>query len=201
MITVLYVMLTVKAAKVFDKKKVMAVSAVVCLLFCRQGADYIFQYNNLMKPFEYEYSFRDLSMGAVYDGLYLPEGTDYTNLPAEIKVSDAENISAEMTARKGTFVEAAVQNKTAENAWIEAPVLYYKGYHAKSSEGELAVGYGNNNRIRIQIPAGFHDSVKVAFAEPWYWRAAEIVSLVFWLWAAAYGLASRYRRGRRKNEN
>lgn len=201
LITVLYVMLTVKAAKVFDKKKVMAVSAVVCLLFCRQGADYIFQYNNLMKPFEYEYSFRDLSMGAVYDGLYLPEGTDYTNLPAEIKVSDAENISAEMTARKGTFVEAAVQNKTAENAWIEAPVLYYKGYHAKSSEGELAVGYGNNNRIRIQIPAGFHDSVKVAFAEPWYWRAAEIVSLVFWLWAAAYGLASRYRRGQRKNEN
>ena len=63
------------------------------------------------------------------------------------------------------------------------------------------MGYGNNNRIRIQIPAGFHDSVKVAFAEPWYWRAAEIVSLVFWLWAAAYGLASRYRRGRRKNEN
>ena len=128
---------------------------------------------------------------------YLPEGTDYTNLPAEVKASDAEHVSVEMTARKGTFVEAMVQNRTAENAWVEVPVLYYKGYHAKSSEGELAVGYGDNNRIRIQIPAGFHDSVKVFFTEPWYWRAAEVISLIFWLWAAAYGLACRYRRGRR----
>ena len=185
LVTVLYVMLTAKAAKQFDKKKVMALSAAVCLLFCWQGADYLFQYSNLMKPFEYEYSFRDLSMGAVYDGLYLPEGTDYQKLPAGINVSDAQKVSAEMTARKGISMEIQVRNKSDAEAYVEAPLLYYKGYHAKSSSGELSVGYGENNRIRITIPAGFQDSVKITFREPWYWRAAEIISLVFWLWFVA----------------
>lgn len=198
LVTVLYVMLTVKAAKQFDKKKVMAVSAVVCLLFCWQGARYLFQYDNLMKPFEYEYSFRDLSLGAVYDGLYLPEGTDYQNLPAGINVSDSQKVRAEMTDRKGISMELSVKNKSDAEAYAEVPLLYYKGYHARSSSGELLAGYGENNRLRIQIPAGFQDSVSIAFTEPWYWRAAEIVSVAFWLWAAAYGLACRCRSGHRK---
>lgn len=197
LVTVLYVILTVKASKQFDKKIVMMVSTIVCMLFVWQGASYIFQYDNLMKPFEYEYSFRDLSVGAVYDGLYLPEGTDYLNLPTSISVSDAELVKAELLERKGIFMKVLVENKTKSEAYVEVPLLYYKGYYAKSGSGELPISYGENNRIKIQIPAGFQDSVQIGFSQPWYWVAAELVSLVFWLGVAGYYLIVRYRFGRR----
>lgn len=41
-----------KAKALFGRKRTLAAGAIVCMLFCYQGADYLFQYNNLMIPFD-----------------------------------------------------------------------------------------------------------------------------------------------------
>ena len=185
-ITLLFIALVSKAAKRYDRKKVMAAGALVSVLFCWQGADYLFQYNNLMIPFEYEYSFRDLTVRAVYDGAYLPKRTDYLNLKTDLKVSDPELVSARLEARNGTTLTVRICNESGQEQTVDLPLLKYKGYHARSENQELPVSCGENNRLRITVPSGFDGTVKAGFEEPWYWRGAELVSLLFWVWIVWY---------------
>lgn len=42
--------------------------------------------------------------------------------------------------------------------------------------------------IRVEIPAGYTGTVRVRFAEPWFWRAAEAVSLLTLAGVAVYCL-------------
>ena len=35
-----------------------------------------------------------------------------------------------------------------------------------------------NHTLQVQIPAGYSGTLKVEFREPWYWRTAEVVSLI-----------------------
>lgn len=193
-ITLLYVGLMVKAKALFDKKKIMIVGAVVCLLFCYQGASYLFQYNNLMIPFEYEDSFRDLTVRAIYDGAYLPQGTNFLEMASTIKSSEEELMDVSVVARSGTRMEVMVDNHTNAEAYIELPILNYHGYRAKSDAGELPVSTGENNRLRVSVPSEFNGVVRVAFVEPWYWRASEIISLLFWIGLVGYLLAGREKK-------
>lgn len=186
LITLMYVVLMAKAKELFDRKKVLAVGAVVCMLFCYQGADYLFQYNNLMIPFEYEDSFRDLTVRAVYDGAYLPQGTDFLEMTPEIKTPEGGAVKASLAARTGTKMDVMIENQGDAEAYVELPILYYQGYHAKSDAGELSVTAGDNNRLRVAVPTGFNGMIKVFFAEPWYWRSAEIISLLFWACLIGY---------------
>lgn len=187
-VTLLYIALMMKAVKYFHRKRVMAVGGLVCALFCFQGAGYLFQYDNLMIPFEYEYGFRDLTVKAVYDGAYLPEGTDFLEMTADVRVSDSEHMSAVLTAREGTSVEVFAENSSGSEAYIEFPLLMYKGYHVRCGDSgrELLVSYGENNRLRAAVPSGFAGSIRASFEEPWYWRGAEIISLLFWGWLVWY---------------
>lgn len=194
LITFLYVLLMVKAKEHFDRKKVLAAGAVACMLFCYQGAAYLFQYNNLMIPFEYEDSFRDLTVRAIYDGAYLPQGTDFLKMTPEIKVPEDGSVEASLTERCGTRMEVMAVNHTGEETYVELPILYYQGYHAWDDGGELPVSAGENNRLRITLPSGFSGTVRAAFAEPWYWRGAEIISFLFWIGLAAYLVPGRARK-------
>jgi len=189
LITLLYVALMVKAKAIFGRKRVLAAGAVICMLFCYQGASYLFRYNNLMIPFEYEDSFRDLTVRAVYDGAYLPQGTDFLEMTPDIKTP--EGVDAEPVTRVGTKMEVMVTNRTDAEAYVELPLLNYKGYHAQSDAGELPVSAGENNRLRVALPSGFSGTVKAAFTEPWYWRGAEIISLLFWAGLMGFLLAGK----------
>ena len=66
-----------------------------------------------------------------------------------------------------------------QRQYIELPLLYYKGYRAKESGGGiLSVVCGENNVVRVLVPSGFQGIIEVDFAGFWYWRAAEVISLV-----------------------
>lgn len=194
-ITLLYVILMTKAKEMFTGKIAIAAGAVTCMLFCYQGASYLFQYNNLMIPFEYEYNFRDLTLRAIYDGAYLPQGTDWQELTTDIQVSDTELVNVALEARKGTFVRISVENHSTTDAYVDLPILYYKGYRAQSEGKNLPVSVGTNNRIRIAVPAGFRGTIKTSFAEPWYWRGAEIISFLFWFSLVGYFVIKGMRKG------
>lgn len=73
------------------------------------------------------------------------------------------------------------ENNSQERGEIEVPLLYYKGYAAcdDTSGEKLEVGPGTNNQVKIVLQPGYKGSIELKFAEPMYWRIAEIISLVF----------------------
>ncbi|MCD7835208.1 MAG: hypothetical protein LUG83_00815, partial [Lachnospiraceae bacterium] len=59
---------------------------------------------------------------------------------------------------------------------------HYKGYQAYGygTDEELKTVKGENNVVRVIIPAGFSGSVSVRFVSPYYWRVSEVISLISW---------------------
>lgn len=76
----------------------------------------------------------------------------------------------------------SVQNNSDKEGYSDISLLLYKGYRAKSDSGELLnCSFGENNVIRVAIPAHFSGSIRVYFQSPIYWRVAEICSLFGWI--------------------
>ena len=102
----------------------------------------------------------------------------YTNqLTYETDETDA--IQVEEWNRNGGAVEVCLKNNTDNICQVEVPLLLYKGYYAVTDKGEkLVISPGESYRISVSVPAGFSGSFRVAFREPWYWRACEIISLL-----------------------
>ena len=79
--------------------------------------------------------------------------------------------------------------------YVEIPLFLYKGYHAYADSGEeMQCVYGENNVIRVLIPANFEDTVSVRFISPVLWRVSEAVSLVAWIVILVYGIGSVRKR-------
>lgn len=75
--------------------------------------------------------------------------------------------------------EAEVLNTSQRNEYISFPLIYYNGYKAYSESGmKLDVKADVNGYVSVCIPQSFTGSVGVRYVEKWYWRCAEIVSLV-----------------------
>lgn len=83
------------------------------------------------------------------------------------------------------FLICGWMNRSKDESYMELPILYYRGYHARGERKELEVSSGENNRLKILLPAGHNGRIKVAFEEPVYWRCAEFISLLFWIGLAA----------------
>lgn len=181
LVPVLFILLFSTIKKQISHQNLLIVSGIVALLFVWQGMDYIFQYNDSMIPFEHEADFRDLSVGAVYDGQYLPEGFDETNTNHEITVSDTENTELVLLQSGKLNYEVSITNRSDNENYVEFPLISYKGYHAVSDLGELKITPGEACRLRVIIPAGFNGNVQIRFIEPWFWRLSEFVSLLTFL--------------------
>lgn len=105
---------------------------------------------------------------------YVRVGTDIDKRSGEI-VSDNVIIS-DLSRNKNNFSFHAVS--TAEG-FIELPLFNYKGYQAISDSGtKMNITDGENNVVRINIPAMFDGNIEVHFVEPFLWRISEIISLL-----------------------
>ena len=117
----------------------------------------------------------------IYDGAYLPVNTAIRQFQGmECTAVSKGSLDIGSFARKGMSLTVSCVNKTNSAQKLSVPLLYYKGYQAVSvsSHQKMPVLEGNNSVVTVQVPAGFHDSITVSFAEPWYWRAAELISLI-----------------------
>ena len=75
---------------------------------------------------------------------------------------------------------------------MELPILLYKGYHAYEAEGrELAVQDGSNHLVRVAVPESYEGEISVQFESPWYWRLAELITVITVVAVAADVLRSR----------
>ncbi|MCR5031883.1 MAG: hypothetical protein K6A92_03370 [Lachnospiraceae bacterium] len=129
--------------------------------------------------------------GVIMGGEYLPEGTDPTRLTHGNCYAEG-GLILEDFHQDALTVQASVSG---EEGTLTVPLLYYKGYRARTAEGEvLSVYAGENNQAAVRLPKTLMDSgngraeVTVTFQSPWYWRVAELISLltvlglIFYAW-------------------
>ena len=105
---------------------------------------------------------------------YLLEGTDIEILDYTI---EAENAEALLVSESG--LNMTIRVNTDGNAWVQIPRFNYPNYSVNDENGNiLNTATGDNNKMRILIPQSYTGTIIVSYAEPWYWRMSEIVSLI-----------------------
>lgn len=88
----------------------------------------------------------------------------------------------EVTAyeKQGTDINITVENDGTEG-YVLLPLLNYKGYSASSEDGVITkehVQTGENAVVRVNIPANYKGTISVFYQGFWYWRVAEVISLL-----------------------
>lgn len=112
----------------------------------------------------------------VMGGEYLLENTDLSMALGDPNVS-GQGVEVSEIHRDGGGIR--VSCKASQGAYLEFPLFEYKHYSCTDVQTgeEYNITRGENNRIRVELPAGYQGSLKVCFKVPWYWRTAEAVSM------------------------
>lgn len=129
---------------------------------------------------------------------YLPVNTVLDDLKQE-NLFVTEGIEVSDYMKTGTSIKFHAKNTADDAGRMELPLLYYEGYHAAATLEDgtsipLAITAGNNHVVSIELEADTECEVTVAFCEPWYWRMAEIFSVIGFVVVITYYLFSK--RGR-----
>ena len=147
-------------------------------LFCYQAVNYNSDYSNHAETGK---EIADISRtGAMKLGYAEYAIVGVNPLESDLKTSTPQ-MQIGSVFQKGLSATAEVRVPgEAKGAFVEFPRYAYRGYHAWDAKGkELAVDR-STGKVRVLLPAGFTGSVHIDFVQPWYWRAAQLLSLLFW---------------------
>lgn len=117
------------------------------------------------------------------DDFYLPIQSNIEAFKGmTLSVSDS-SLQTEDYTKSGLTVTLTCQNTSNTAQTLTVPLLYYKGYQAwdTTTGQKLSLSPNDSSVVSVTIPAGFNDAIKIAFVEPWYWRVAEILSFMSWI--------------------
>lgn len=176
------------------------VTAALCLLAAVNAGAQLQQYTATAAPESY-YRGTEEPFWPMSCGHYLPAENGPTDTAALLTAPVwADGIQLTAFDKQGTRVTVTAANTSDVDAWVRLPLLWYKGYAARdAATGEaLALSCGENNTVTVTLAPGYSGSFTVSFREPWYWRAAEALSLLTVL-AGAGWLAVR--SGRRAGDD
>lgn len=113
------------------------------------------------------------------DRQYMLVGTDTERLQYASVLPSAEEITYSDEMRNGGEYSLRLSNNTGEEGYADLPILSYPYYYGTDGETSYKMSSGDNNKLRVTLPAGTDSVIRIRFREPLYWRVAEIVSLVF----------------------
>lgn len=162
--------------------------AVTVLAAADQGAGYIYRtlYNGY---YELHYDSVSLDTTNLMGNEYLYPGSD-VGLTALVQQPTGYYADVLEVDKDYNRMEVTCRTKEREG-YLEAPLFYYPGYAAYDKgdkENSFEVTRGENNQVRVSLPAGYEGTVEIAFREPAGWRAAELISVLTVLclvWAGA----------------
>ncbi len=119
--------------------------------------------------------------GVIMGAEYVPEGTDITKLTHSNCYVSGELV-LDSYSQKALTVQAKVSGG---EGTLTVPLLYYKGYVAKTQDGQkLPVFAGENNQTSVYLSDEIlqqddgETTIIVTFVSPWYWRLAELISII-----------------------
>lgn len=124
------------------------------------------------------YDEKGMGTGYLSGAEYLPYGTQESLLTYHAPYA-GEGVTIKDYEKKHLDISFTAQNVAAEESYADVALLNYKGYQATvvQSGERLPITPGDNNCVRVLLPAGFEGKVSICFVEPWYWRVAEVVSM------------------------
>ena len=151
------------------------------------------------------YTAENMGNGAILGAEYLPYGTEQALISYQDRRA-GEGVRIEEYHADYLEAEIACENKMDGDGYIDCSLLYYKGYRAEeSASGEkFRVTAGENGLVRVIVPADFQGKIRVWFEGMWYWRFAEIISLMTlagMIIAAGISRSSAFRRLRQQGGN
>ncbi len=155
------------------KKNSLAIGTAICALaFIYWGC----AYTTTSSPIIRTGTAVSTSGSIGWDNEYFKMGTNLS-LFEENQYIASENIEITSYDKSGTNVHVTMSGVT-EGAWVEVPMLNFPGYRAVDEDGnELDIVDGNNNVVRVLL-AYNSTEVDVFYGGLWYFRVAEIVSVV-----------------------
>ena len=124
------------------------------------------------------YDEKGMGTGYLSGAEYLPYGTD-AGLLTYHEPYPSEGVEIGESSKEYLDVTFYCQNNKGQEGTVDVALLNYKGYVAQTHDGEYLDVIDNENRcVRVVIPEDFAGNVHVFFKEPWYWQAAEVLSLL-----------------------
>ncbi len=122
------------------------------------------------------YDEREISTNWTSMEEYIRTDTDKSLFDGEVHTQDV--LVLKDVQKKG--LQLSFYCETGESVGVaDVPFLNYKGYKACTEDGmELQVEDGNNNVVRVIIPAEYSGTIHVKFEELWYWNVANWVSVI-----------------------
>lgn len=121
------------------------------------------------------YNDKSFSIG---NGEYMPVGVDESLLTEA--VAPQEGVTVEDVEREYLTYRMRAVNPAAEDKEITLPILYYTGYRAfdMQTKAELYTYSGDNGCVAVRLPGNYEGQFEMRFCEAWYWRAAEVITLL-----------------------
>lgn len=156
---------------------------VICVLIALTTSSMF--YNDYMERDHHRYELYNpegMGRGYISGAEYLIEGTDADLLTYKAPYA-AEGVLISEYKKGDLSADFSCVNTSQTESYVELPLLHYKGYRAEETKtGEiLQTVKGDNNVVRVIIPAGYSGNIAVSFVSPYYWRVSELISLICWL--------------------
>ncbi len=168
-------------ARCLDRKVLYPLLGLLCLANLSQNLQYFAEVENDAvyvndADLSTHYGKDNYEYGLV-NAEYLPVATSTYNITKETVSSETLTVTA--NDRRYLTYDTTVINNADTEGHIVYPILYYSGYRAvdRTDGTVLETAAGDNGQVDVTVPAGYAGTFRMAFHEPWYWRAAELVSL------------------------
>ena len=176
--SILAVFVIMEITGTWGKRAAAAVAALVGLVAALQGSQLI--YSTMYRgDCLLVYDIAALDNNAVSTGEYLYEGTYGPNTEGQ-QIPVGEGAVIESFEKRYNEITLTCKSER-EDAYILMPLFYYIGYEARdltTNKTLEIVRSEDNNRIRVNLPAGYEGTFQVHFNELPAWRAAKLVSLL-----------------------
>lgn len=176
--SVLAVFVMMEISGTYGKKIAAAAAILVGMVSLWQGAQFV--YSTLYRgDYLLVYDIAALDQNAVSTGEYLYTGT-YGPATEGQQTPIGEGAVIESFEKRYNEITLTCKSER-EDAYILMPLFYYIGYEARDTVTNQKLDLfrsQDNNRIRVNLPAGYEGTFKVYFKALPAWRMAGWVSLL-----------------------
>ena len=177
--------------KQYGQKKAIVLVAGVVLVMSLSAGHFMVDLLNRGQRIQI-HSVTDMDSFVASGEEYLLVNTVLDDLKQE-NLLHAKDIEVSDYIKAGTTITFHAKNAAERAGRMELPLLYYEGYRAIATREDgtnipLEISAGQNNVVSIELEAGMDCDVTVGFCEPWYWRMAEIISVMSLCVIVVYGL-------------
>lgn len=125
------------------------------------------------------YNEAGMGFGYISGAEYLIEGTDYSLLTYHgAECGDGVTISD--YDKNYLTVRLSCANESDADSYVDLPLLLYKKYTAEDTATgkSVTITYNENKELRVVIPAHYSGELLVRYQSPFYWRIAEVISIL-----------------------